>query len=318
MGSIRNSVLAVTLLCTSLLIGCQHQQMAYSGSAFRDALLDMYTEQAIDNLIRAYTGQPYVQLQYRDLLVQDTDVLEGTAGFNYNLRRTVGISTVLERLAAIGGKANRSVQMTFHADPVTDAPTLYDEYLDFAFNPFLFCASCDKPTEPVHIMRKRDGIYYYVPCHAAADFQSLAMRTSVRRPAAVQDFAGLQCAVLGTEKLPGAEEGETGEYLVHFAKLVPNDDATLIVTVDNTRRVIRLLRVQASAPSPEFGGFPATQTLRYQGIDLDAEGLMKAIQGKQGLLISDTYIPPVPQKDNSEKRIQATLDRTNAILSLPR
>ena len=52
-----------------LLSGCQAAQVARQGNNFRQAILDIYTEQALDNLIRARIGMPFVQLKYRDLLM---------------------------------------------------------------------------------------------------------------------------------------------------------------------------------------------------------------------------------------------------------
>jgi len=40
--------------------------------------MDMYTDQVMDNLIRAHQNLPFVQLNYHDLLVQATDQYTGT------------------------------------------------------------------------------------------------------------------------------------------------------------------------------------------------------------------------------------------------
>src|SRR5580704_10943044 len=60
--------LVISLVAVS---GCLGRQVASDGSTFRQALLDMYTEQALNNLICARTNQPFVQLAYRDLNVTD-------------------------------------------------------------------------------------------------------------------------------------------------------------------------------------------------------------------------------------------------------
>src|SRR5690242_2608426 len=71
--------LAAVALCAS---GCQATQMAHDGINFRQALLSMYTDQAMDNLIRARTNMPFVQLEYKDLLVQVTDQYFGELANN--------------------------------------------------------------------------------------------------------------------------------------------------------------------------------------------------------------------------------------------
>ena len=47
------------------------------GNQVRRALLDMYEDQAMDNLIRAHENLPFVQLNYHDVLVQ-ADEYTGT------------------------------------------------------------------------------------------------------------------------------------------------------------------------------------------------------------------------------------------------
>ena len=75
---IRRIVAIVFIGCTLTgTSGCLARQIAKDGTDFRQALLDMYTDQAMDNLIRARNNMPFVQVAYRNLLVQDTDKLSG-------------------------------------------------------------------------------------------------------------------------------------------------------------------------------------------------------------------------------------------------
>src|SRR3954471_23386263 len=70
--------------------GCTARQVERDGNNFRVAACDMYTEQAIDNLIRAKTYQPFVQLGYSDLLTQTTDDLGGSLDASTGLSRDTG------------------------------------------------------------------------------------------------------------------------------------------------------------------------------------------------------------------------------------
>src|SRR4051812_43482077 len=73
-------VLPLLLLISS---GCLARQVARDGINVRQAVLDIYTDQIMDNLIRAKTCQPFVQLAYSAILVQDVDNVSGSAGETY-------------------------------------------------------------------------------------------------------------------------------------------------------------------------------------------------------------------------------------------
>src|SRR5438270_1601434 len=64
--------------------GCFGNQFAADGRNFRQALLDMYTDQTFDNLIRAAQNQPYVQLAYHDLVVTDNQFVKANLSEEYD------------------------------------------------------------------------------------------------------------------------------------------------------------------------------------------------------------------------------------------
>ena len=47
--------------------GCRTEQLRYDQDQMRQAVLDLYTNQIMDNLIRAYCGMPMVQIDYTSL-----------------------------------------------------------------------------------------------------------------------------------------------------------------------------------------------------------------------------------------------------------
>src|SRR5690349_14841759 len=65
--------------CLFVLPGCLARQVARDGRDLRGAIQDLYTDQVMDNLIRAYEGLPFVQLAYHDLVVQDANSLTASA-----------------------------------------------------------------------------------------------------------------------------------------------------------------------------------------------------------------------------------------------
>src|SRR5690242_16054393 len=66
-------MLCLILLIAAVANGCLARQVAEDGMGIRRALVDMYTDQALDNLIRAHENRPFVQLKYSQLAIKDTD-----------------------------------------------------------------------------------------------------------------------------------------------------------------------------------------------------------------------------------------------------
>src|SRR5262245_39192834 len=73
-------------------LGCQGRGFYRQNVDFRHAMIDMYTEQAMDNLIRAREGLPFVQLAFSGALIQDVDTFNlGTIdAFTPAASRTTG------------------------------------------------------------------------------------------------------------------------------------------------------------------------------------------------------------------------------------
>jgi hypothetical protein len=148
MGSPGRSCVGAGILL--LFTGCQAAQVAHDGKNVRQALLDIYTDQVMDNLIRAKSHEAFVQLAYRDLLVQDLDSFQGNVsdvGLSQQLKNkgptgllTSAARTVTNTLT-VGATAKRDKTMSFHADPITDKNDIYELYLAFALSPELFCVS---------------------------------------------------------------------------------------------------------------------------------------------------------------------------------
>src|SRR5947209_10286846 len=126
--------------------GCLARQVHRDGENFRQAVCDLYTDQALDNLIRAKCGMPFVQLNYRDMLVQDTDSITGTGGMDQTIATGRGllaaaVTRTFTDKYSIGGTGKRDRQMSFHADPVVDTPEIYEAYIQFSHDPNLFMES---------------------------------------------------------------------------------------------------------------------------------------------------------------------------------
>src|SRR5947208_16780283 len=73
----------VALLVVFFSLGCQTSRLVREGNNGRAAILELYTSQALDNLIRARNHRPFVQLAYHNIAIQDGHSLSGAAGDSY-------------------------------------------------------------------------------------------------------------------------------------------------------------------------------------------------------------------------------------------
>ena len=59
--------IAVATLAVMTFGGCRAHQLQQDQDAIRIAVMDMYTNQIMDNLVRAHNGYPFVQMQYQEI-----------------------------------------------------------------------------------------------------------------------------------------------------------------------------------------------------------------------------------------------------------
>ena len=336
---------ALVSMAVLLSAGCQATQVRRSTIEFRDSLLDVYVEQAMDNLIRARRNEPFVQLSFRDLLVQDTDEVAGAASTMQTSESVIGGLREITKVWTIGGDASRSVILSYKADPVTDENDIYELYLAFARDPYLFRVSEAKPTCDCHMIRRRCGLYYFVPCEAAHEFQQLVLQTSFLRESSDKDPLDeyfLRRTITRveenqsdqgaeevqheevpqdeTEELPPGESDEaiiegfsvSPQYYVYFDRLVPNSDDTVVfVTIGNSRQRLSLEALDCDdvlANDSAFGGIGATNrlVLKYDSVsNFDP----KDLEGEEALIVS-LDVPITEASSREEKadlRIQGSL-----------
>jgi hypothetical protein len=231
--------------------GCLARQVARDGINLRQAILEMYTDQVMDNLVRARSNMPFVQLKYTQIQANDADDLSAIGAIDQTITamRTLATAAATRTLTndyKASATGDRKRVMNFTADPITDQNDIYQKYLDFANNPSLFVVSDCAPACPVHIMRKCGRKYYWVPAEAGPAFLDLCMKTTFMRgkddgqiaPAA---YAVKIADVKKAEKL--AKEDIINASLV-FDKPVPNGEGLLVVDLADGRAArIGLLRV---------------------------------------------------------------------------
>ncbi len=166
-------------------------QVARDGINFHRQLSGYpYEDRAIDNLIRAHNGRGFVQLEYKDLLVQVTDqyfgelssVQQTTSNEGFGLKSVAGlIPRAFQNTFNIHGSGQRQGQMSFHADPVTNNNDIYQAYLGFANDPARFIVTeCPRPRRG-HGSAEIGRSLSWVPCQAAPFFQQLVLSTTTMR-----------------------------------------------------------------------------------------------------------------------------------------
>ena len=164
-----NRFLTLTcLIAIAMTIGCRSPQLQNDQDQIRVAVMDMYTNQIMDNLIRAHNGFPFVQMQYSSI----TGTVNTSGG---------GDLALAFPPVNLGMSAARSGQLTITANPVVDNDAVYLAYVDFvkpeAGN--FFCTTQAPPCGAAHISVCCEDKYYWVPTEKRGEFLRLSLATSV-------------------------------------------------------------------------------------------------------------------------------------------
>jgi hypothetical protein len=166
-------------------------QLASDQDRFRSALMQLYTDQVIDNLIRCQQGLPFVELDYSKItgtITQDTTG-NGQVGETVTNNRTLsplgallGATRMLQTAWMVSLNLKQENQLTVTADPVVNQPTVYRAYLEFLSKPDRLQASpCAPPPGAALVCKKSCNMYYWVPVEYREDFRALALRAVAMR-----------------------------------------------------------------------------------------------------------------------------------------
>ncbi len=312
--------------------GCLADQVARDGSNLRTAILEIYTDQIMDNLVRAKTGQPFVQLTFSTIQVQDVDSLSGTAENTNTYEQTTNknapavLATLAYKLTnamKLSSTAKRDRTMSFKADPVTDKNDIYESYLEFAHNPSYFIASCEDPKCNAHVCVKRCGTYYWVPKEFADAFQQLCMKTTfMRGPETTPPPVYWEREVLDVYVFSRVAEDKTDpdniipmrvNAAIKFeAPPIPNVDGSMLAKLDDGRKInLPLQRLDTTIPvdSKVKANEVETQWLKASWFPaltgFDVENIRKV--GKVKILLP-TKPPPFVTPSTELKKINDNLD----------
>jgi hypothetical protein len=201
----------------TIVSGCRAHQLQYDQDQFRSKLMQMYTDQVMDNLIRCYNGLPFVQLDYSKVTGTVTQNNQANIGGTQGAETDISSNNALGAAAAITLNLTRKLtsgqayawqgsqqnQLTVTADPVINDPTVYRAYLKFLDSTqdrrLMVTPDCPPPDTTL-ITRKVGKLYYWVPVAYRDDFRELSLRTTAMRGEVVEAPENWETVVTGVLK----------------------------------------------------------------------------------------------------------------------
>ena len=300
--------LMIMLALASMSCGCLSKQITRDGIELRQAVQDMYTDQVMDNLIRAKNNMPFVMLSYSAIQNNDFHDLGATASIDQSISSVMNLivagatRTVLKDYKeSATGDCKRT--MSFNAEPVTTQNDVYQKFIDFVKVPGQLEVSRQPPRCAVHIMRKSGHCYYWVPCEHGPAFFDLCMKTTFMRgkddpPVTIPGFTTVTIKDVMIIPLKGKDPDRPDlvNANIQFNKKVPNDSATLVVDLPDRKITLRLYHMTNVPIAPDN-----TDTLFAQW-DMKSLNLQPAeLKGRTARLYSYTFPaelqPPPPALD---------------------
>ncbi len=312
-----------------LAFGCRSAQLKRDQDHMRCALLDLYTNQIMDNLIRAHNGYPIVQLDYSDITGTITQNGNGSFGGNQTLqteRNELAITTLRQFTNfleySVGGSQEN--QLTITSNPVLNNNEVYNAYLEFLVKPERFIVSdepppdgaahivrcaparpCDSVCEPCKWRKCAKKKYYWVPCEYRCDFLRLALVTTVQRgqPLEVPEFFEVTVDEAEDTTPPNLKEKNQTRFTLHFNKRLPNDSGDLRVTVNDVTHRFRLNRYTDRVDGevvPKGDKIDRLWLLLTPDDPsrMSAADLKSALEGKKVRIDLDSYRPTLPTTDD--------------------
>jgi hypothetical protein len=187
------------LICGICLSGCAVHEAHKDHDLIRSTLLDLYTNQIMDNLVRTSNGLPIIQLDYTNASAQvtlmstigtmDNQATTATNLLNLPAATLAATRTLMTTLAG-NASATNSNQVSIGAVPLITSNDVYDayiSYMDSEKNPDGLKVTCNPPPKEVEpLCKKFNGMYYWVPTYKRKEFFALALATTAQRGKALQ------------------------------------------------------------------------------------------------------------------------------------
>jgi hypothetical protein len=239
-------MLRIQGICCGILLvmtGCAANDLRRDQDQIRGALLDLYTNQIIDNLIRASNGMPIIQIDYTNATGNVT--AKETASFSDMQADTktrmlalpagaLSFTRVLATTISGGFGAEHTNQIAVTGTPVTTANEVYDAYLEFLNLDGSLVSSCNPPPPgAAQISKKCGDRYYWVPIEYRREFFKLSLLTTAQRGKSLTAPADFYTVSL--KRLIKNEQGQFAnvQFLtIEIDQKIPNDTGTIRLTFD--------------------------------------------------------------------------------------
>jgi hypothetical protein len=178
-------------LCAAACSGCAVHEVHKDHDLIRTTLLDLYTDQIMDNLVRAANNMPIIQVDYTQATAMvtitnsisgsDTQMVMASNVLSIPATALAATRSITTTLMGMLGNMNTN-QVTIQASPVTTQNEVYDAYLEYLRQPDSLIISDDPPPKgAAHICKKSCGKYYWVPAESRGKFFALALQTTAQR-----------------------------------------------------------------------------------------------------------------------------------------
>ena len=241
------SIIGMGLILLVAVAGCRSHQLRRDQDHMREAVLELYTNQIMDNLIRVYNGMPIVQMDYTSMTGTLTQDLNASIGDQQTLQTEAnqfGVTTLRKFVSfwAFGVGGDNKMQLTITGNPVVNNNEVYNAYIEFVFKEGQFMVTRDPPAPgEAHIVRcSRMGscqgeLYYWVPREHMYDFLRLALVTTVQRgqPLSTPDFFENTIARVEDSTPDTFDENMKRRFTIYLKKRIPNGGGKMSVTLDN-------------------------------------------------------------------------------------
>jgi len=233
--------LAVVFGVAVAALGCRARQLCEDQDRFRCCLLELYTNQIMDNLIRVHNGLPIIQLDYSN--ITGTINQETSASISGSRESAAGAVTRIFGHMAGGTQTNN---LTVTANPVLNDHDLYGAYLEFVYKKPGRLVVTPEPPPPgaAHIVRSCNKLYYWVPTQYKVDFLDLSFRTTSLRGEPVRTPETFDTTILGIDGKPVELDKQHWRLALVLKDQLPNDSGAILDAVIDGK-VYPKLRLEA-------------------------------------------------------------------------
>lgn len=266
----RHVILVAVAVASTIGLGCRSHQLAYDQDHIRSAVMDLHTNQIMDNLVRVRKGLPILQLDYTNMTGTVTQTggltgggsqtVAGNSFFNIPAAQSA-IRRVFTGVGNLSASAQQVNQLTLTAQPILNAPDVYNAYLAYMKNgDHLRESSCPPPCDAAVAVRcynadcdetcsgcdgcgrhgwlwwrkrERPKVYYWIPVEYRDDFRRLSLYTVAVRGQPIAVSPNFEVTVLGVVNTKQNAPG-VNAYTARLKldKKIPNDQGYLIANVN--------------------------------------------------------------------------------------